>query len=686
MSIGIPKSAMPASDLNPLYYPETNMAWMVDAASGSDVLVLGCSSPALLLDLARNDMKVHAIDSSPARIAYVVERLRTEPSCLTDAVNVSLSDPAQVPADHHQYNSVLIDPTFAMAANPRQILQYAAQALKPDGVFALTTVWGYAGPEQEHAIYFVSNLMTDIPAGLTITLLDVKQGHIYLVARKGDVTQVPAEIVYEPTDAELLAGAERAALQNQLYLGATLAIRERQVKEAWTIIAELKQQIAKDRDPISDRNAQHENLKRTPPKYTSNKRRRTLKYRMKKKWRKLKYKYHYKLSYNYLLSSSRKESYILICGAYPGRNKEYGGEFVRERAKSYLKSGKSGFIIELNNNNIDIELEKDGLLTILRAPLLASKDIVRNISKQNSPVLVHNAFPALMEQLKRHIDEKRLIYWFHGADVRDSRRLYFNFDTVERERQRFMVYQFHQDQIKSLSHVLTSPQIRKVFVSDYLQTIAERDIGVRSNNVTVIHNFIDTTFFTPIDRPLEQFRRIALLRPFKRGNYAVDIAIQAICLLRNRQGFMDLDFTLRGFGDAFDEFTVPLQNLSNVRLEEKYSSREEVRELHRQHGIFLCPTRHDTQGVSLGEAMASGMACITHDVAAIPQFVDRDCGVLVRPNDPAALAEAIWELAHNPDRARRLGAAAAQRVRKQCSFENTIGRELDLIQMQDVPA
>ena len=52
------------------------------------------------------------------------------------------------------------------------------------------------------------------------------------------------------------------------------------------------------------------------------------------------------------------------------------------------------------------------------------------------------------------------------------------------------------------------------------------------------------------------------------------------------------------------------------------------------HGVYLCPTRFDTQGVMLGEAMSSGMVTITNPVAAIPEFTDDASSLLPRPDDP----------------------------------------------------
>ncbi len=70
----------------------------------------------------------------------------------------------------------------------------------------------------------------------------------------------------------------------------------------------------------------------------------------------------------------------------------------------------------------------------------------------------------------------------------------------------------------------------------------------------------------------------------------------------------------------------------------------------------------------LMEAASQGLALVATDTAAIPEFVTPDCGVLVPPQDPAALAAALGALIADPMRRRQLGSAAEKRVRDDFPF------------------
>jgi len=76
----------------------------------------------------------------------------------------------------------------------------------------------------------------------------------------------------------------------------------------------------------------------------------------------------------------------------------------------------------------------------------------------------------------------------------------------------------------------------------------------------------------------------------------------------------------------------------------------------------------------LAEAASQGLACVSTRVSAIPELIRENTGVLVPPEDPAALADALAALIQDPQRRRALGAAAAERLRAQFSLESNIER------------
>ena len=72
----------------------------------------------------------------------------------------------------------------------------------------------------------------------------------------------------------------------------------------------------------------------------------------------------------------------------------------------------------------------------------------------------------------------------------------------------------------------------------------------------------------------------------------------------------------------------------------------------------------------LMEAQSQELACLSTEVSAIPELIERDrTGVLVPPDDAGALTEALARLIGDPVERRRLGAAGAERVRREFAMD-----------------
>ena len=148
--------------------------------------------------------------------------------------------------------------------------------------------------------------------------------------------------------------------------------------------------------------------------------------------------------------------------------------------------------------------------------------------------------------------------------------------------------------------------------------------------------------------------------------------------MANRPWFGELEFRLIGDGRLFDEVLAPLRSFPNVIIERRFLSPDELCAMHREYGIFLCPSRWDSQGVSRDEAMASGLVPITNAVGAIPEFVDSDCGFLAPPEDSAGLAAGIEEIYVDEARFAALSFNASRRVRNQSDIDDIVVTEMSM--------
>jgi glycosyltransferase involved in cell wall biosynthesis len=89
--------------------------------------------------------------------------------------------------------------------------------------------------------------------------------------------------------------------------------------------------------------------------------------------------------------------------------------------------------------------------------------------------------------------------------------------------------------------------------------------------------------------------------------------------------------------------------------------------------VAVPSTRPDPLPNSAIEALAVGKPVVAAAHGGLPEIVrDRTTGLLVRPNDPAALAKALRELADDPSRRAAMGEAAAADVRERFGLERML--------------
>ena len=80
--------------------------------------------------------------------------------------------------------------------------------------------------------------------------------------------------------------------------------------------------------------------------------------------------------------------------------------------------------------------------------------------------------------------------------------------------------------------------------------------------------------------------------------------------------------------------------------------------------VAVLPSREESFGIALAEAMALGKPCVGTAVGGIPEVIEHGVTGFICPSDPGALAAALGKLALSPDARLRMGAAGRERVER----------------------
>lgn len=97
--------------------------------------------------------------------------------------------------------------------------------------------------------------------------------------------------------------------------------------------------------------------------------------------------------------------------------------------------------------------------------------------------------------------------------------------------------------------------------------------------------------------------------------------------------------------------------------------------------IVYPSTENDGMPTVLLEGWAQGLPVIGARIGSIPTIVeDRRNGMLVRPNDPAALAAAVHEFLAHPEEAKAMGESGRQLVELEYTWPRQVDRTADFLQ------
>ncbi|MGO1544834.1 MAG: glycosyltransferase family 4 protein [Gulosibacter sp.] len=372
-----------------------------------------------------------------------------------------------------------------------------------------------------------------------------------------------------------------------------------------------------------------------------------------------------------------KPRHLVIANNYPRTGSEYANGFIHRRVLHYQQQGAHVDVL-IAGYSADQEIfEYEGIRVLAgngpEIDTLLKKQVYDSVS-------VHFLNPRMWEYIEPHISNISLHVFVHGYETSHWIRRIMNIPngtSLERSIDRTISQQRHWQNV--VNHPVGPTSF--IFVSDWLHRAASQDMRVHfpRSRTQIVHNIIDTDLFPYFEKDPSQRFKILWIRSAHNLNYGHDIAIKTIQSLSRNPLWENIEIKIVGDGSYFSDFTKELGTFPNVTIEQGFISQSEISKLHKDYGIFLVPSRLDTQGVSRDEAMSSGLVPVTNSVAAIPEFVSESEAVLAPEEDAQALADGILRLMKNPNLFSQMSRAAANRVRSQSSPERTVDREMKIL-------
>ena len=195
--------------------------------------------------------------------------------------------------------------------------------------------------------------------------------------------------------------------------------------------------------------------------------------------------------------------------------------------------------------------------------------------------------------------------------------------------------------------------------------------GVPASKIRIIGNGVDCDAFAPhqVNGRPRRVVMVANLREEKGHDTLIDAAPRILAMRP------DVIFSIVGDGPLRETLRERVAARGLGRSFEFTGERHDVPALLAASDIFVLPSRSEASPNGVIEAMAAGLPVVASRVGGIPELVESGVsGVLVDPDRPATLADALVDLMDRPEWARALGAAARARVVERHGFDRMVAQ------------
>ena len=115
-----------------------------------------------------------------------------------------------------------------------------------------------------------------------------------------------------------------------------------------------------------------------------------------------------------------------------------------------------------------------------------------------------------------------------------------------------------------------------------------------------------------------------------------------------------------------------------IRLNSWLNQEELIKEI-TNSTMAVLPSKEESFGNSIAEAMACGIPVISTKVGSIPEIIEHNKeGILVDIDQPQQIADEIISLSKNKQRRSLLGKRGKKKIKKSFSWKNTVKRYLEI--------
>lgn len=295
---------------------------------------------------------------------------------------------------------------------------------------------------------------------------------------------------------------------------------------------------------------------------------------------------------------------------YPNTDNKYAMSYVHSRNIIYKEQNLELIVVSMSAK---AEYKYEGIRIITKDSFI---DLIKRKALSMNDIIISHA-PNLKNHLpiinKVYLKVKKVIFFFHGHEVLNTKNYYpKEFDFKNERKYQLIIHSFYDviklKIIKSfLKKVHRANKLKIVCVSNWMKEHAARclDLNLDDFDVSIINNNANSHFLEYQYKMGHQyFADFITVRPLDKSKYAVDLVVK---FAENNPRYK---FHIYGKGVYFEHCKKP----SNIEVINKFVAQKDFPELLNKYRCAIMPTRLDAQGVMVCEMATYGIPVITSDL------------------------------------------------------------------------
>jgi len=239
--------------------------------------------------------------------------------------------------------------------------------------------------------------------------------------------------------------------------------------------------------------------------------------------------------------------------------------------------------------------------------------------------------------------------------------------------------------LRGRTKIMTSPVTKVIAISEFVkrQLLAA---GVPEGKIVVRYLGVDTERFVPNRQAREEWAdrfsirsdevilsTVSYLRPFKNPQ----VLVEACKELRERS--IPVRLLVAGDGEMLPDLKALAKRVGVEDRVHWLGNVSDPRTLLQATDIFVLASVGEAFGLVLAEAMACGVPVVGSRSGSLSEVVEEEyTGLLARPRDAVAFADAIERLSRDAPRRRQMAVRAVDRVRAHFTIGLAVDRTIDI--------